>query len=61
LQEITNMRMERARTLLRETRETIASISSSCGFNDPNYFTKAFRRHHACSPQTYRTSSAALA
>lgn len=57
LQELTNMRMERARTLLRDTRETIASLSSACGFNDPNYFTKAFRRHHGCSPQTYRKSS----
>ncbi len=54
LQELTNVRMERARTLLRETFDTVNGIAAACGFTDANYFTKAFRRWHGVSPLKYR-------
>jgi LacI family transcriptional regulator len=57
LQELIEMRMERARTLLRETADTVSDVAASCGFTDPNYFTKAFRRRHAASPLGYRASA----
>lgn len=57
LQELTHVRMERARTLLLETPDTVADIAASCGFNDANYFTKAFRHHHGRSPQVYRAEA----
>lgn len=57
LQELTAIRMERARTLLRETSETVTDISAACGFNEANYFTKTFRLHHGRSPQVYRAAA----
>lgn len=57
LQELLEMRMERARTLLRDTPYTVGEVARACGFSDANYFTKAFRRRHARAPLAYRTSS----
>jgi LacI family transcriptional regulator len=57
LQELTGMRMERARTLLRDTSGTVTEIAAESGFGDPNYFTKAFRQRHGLSPLKYRTDT----
>lgn len=57
LQELTEVRMERARTLLRETLETVTDVAVASGFSDPNYFTKAFRQRHGVSPLKYRERS----
>jgi LacI family transcriptional regulator len=57
LKELTEMRMERARTLLRDTADTVTDVSAACGFADPNYFTKAFRGQHGRSPQNYRSAA----
>jgi len=54
LQELTEMRMERARTLLRETASSVTEVAAACGFAGPNYFTKAFRRKHGVAPLAYR-------
>jgi len=60
LQELTEMRMERARTLLRDTSDTVNAIAAESGFSDPNYFTKAFRRRHGLSPLKYRADAHAI-
>lgn len=57
LQELTGMRMERARTLLRDTSDSVTEIAAASGFGDPNYFTKAFRHRHGGSPLKYRTDT----
>jgi AraC-like DNA-binding protein len=54
LQELTDVRMERARTLLRDSLETVTDIAAASGFSDPNYFTKAFRQRHGVPPLRYR-------
>jgi len=54
LHELTEVRMERARALLRDSLETVTDIARACGFSDPNYFTKAFRQRHSLSPLKYR-------
>ncbi|MDR2849974.1 MAG: XylR family transcriptional regulator [Verrucomicrobiota bacterium] len=54
LQELTDVRMERARTLLRDTLDTVTAIAAASGFSAPNYFSKAFRQHHGVSPLRYR-------
>jgi LacI family transcriptional regulator len=54
LQELTDLRMERARTLLRDSLETVTGIAAASGFSDSNYFTKAFRQRHGVSPLRYR-------
>ena len=60
LQELTELRMERARTLLSDTTDTVNAISAASGFGDPNYFTKAFRRRHGLSPLKYRADAHAI-
>jgi LacI family transcriptional regulator len=57
LQDLTAMRMERARTLLRDTADTVAAVAAACGFSDPNYFTKSFRHRHGRSPLNYRQAA----
>jgi AraC-like DNA-binding protein len=54
LQELTEVRMERARTLLRDTDDTVTEIAAASGFADANYFTKAFRHCHGLAPLRYR-------
>lgn len=53
-QEIRMLRMQRAQHLLRETNLPIAEISSSCGFEEPTSFTRAFRAWTDQSPRQYR-------
>lgn len=54
LAELTEVRMEHARTRLRDSDATVAEVSEACGFADPNYFTKAFRLNSGCAPLKYR-------
>jgi len=49
-----NSRMERAAELLRDPRRHVSEIAYAVGFEDPNYFSKAFRRHFGCAPVEYR-------
>lgn len=53
---VLQQRMERAARLLVNGQLSIKAISSSCGFSDPNYFTKAFRRTYSVSPSEFRTT-----
>ncbi|MDB5561704.1 MAG: AraC family transcriptional regulator [Hyphomicrobiales bacterium] len=49
-------RMARAARLLQSTQLPVLEIALSCGFLDPNYFTKAFRRAFEVSPTEFRVS-----
>ncbi|WP_245443576.1 AraC family transcriptional regulator [Labrys okinawensis] len=49
-------RMQRAARLLINAQLSIKAIASACGFVDPNYFAKAFRRTFAISPSEFRTT-----
>lgn len=60
LQELTEVRMEHARTLLRDTSDTVSEIAAASGFGDPNYFTKAFRQRHGRAPLKYRAEAHAV-
>ncbi|AFH62810.1 helix-turn-helix domain-containing protein [Paenibacillus caseinilyticus] len=48
------LRLSRARTLLRQCRLPITNISYECGFNDSNYFTRRFTKVYGLSPRAYR-------
>ncbi|MGF7030876.1 AraC family L-rhamnose operon regulatory protein RhaS [Paenibacillus mucilaginosus] len=48
------LRLERARTLLRQCGLPIMNISYECGFNDSNYFTRQFTKVYGLSPRAYR-------
>ena len=49
-------RMQRAARLLVTGQLGVKAISSACGFEDPNYFAKVFRRTFAISPSEFRTT-----
>ena len=35
----------------------IAEISAACGFDNPSYFSKQFRRFYQCTPREYRNAA----
>jgi AraC-like DNA-binding protein len=51
---IRSYRLHRARTLLETTDYKIAEIAFRVGFNDPAYFSRAFRKEFGCRPRTLR-------
>lgn len=48
------MRLQHAAKLLRATDINISDISHRVGFNNPSYFTRAFRDQYKMSPKEYR-------
>jgi AraC-like DNA-binding protein len=49
-------RMRRAASLLVSSAVSVKQVSRDCGFEDPNYFAKAFRRRYGASPTEFRTT-----
>lgn len=49
-------RMEHAVELLQNSHLSVLQIARQCGFNQANYFTKAFRRAFNTSPSEFRAS-----
>ncbi len=49
-----NLRMERARRLLRETKRSVIEIGLDVGYTSPSHFTRIFRREVGTSPTEYR-------
>ena len=49
-------RMRRAASLLVSGEASVKQVSLDCGFEDPNYFAKAFRRSFGASPTEFRTT-----
>lgn len=53
---IAGERIALARDLLAEPGLNIAEIGWACGFNEPSYFIRVFRRHTGTTPRAYRQS-----
>ena len=51
---IMNVRIKKAKRLLLYSDMNITKISDSCGFNDPNYFSRAFKKHTNKTPKQFR-------
>ncbi len=51
---VAQMRVDRARELLKTSEMTLAEVAHECGFPDQSYFTKVFRRIAGCTPSEYR-------
>jgi len=51
---IFRMRMERAAHLLRDTNKKIYEISSELGYQNPQHFSKMFRKHYGVTPNEFR-------
>ncbi len=48
------LRLTRARELLRESEVPVKSIAFSCGYTDPHYFARAFRKRFGLAPSAWR-------
>ncbi len=51
---ITRIRLANAIDAVRATPLSVKEIANACGFNDPNYFTRVFRKATGRSPVQYR-------
>jgi AraC-like DNA-binding protein len=51
---VMDLRMRRAQTLLLTTDRRISDIAAECGFDDPLYFSRAFRKRCRFSPREFR-------
>ena len=52
---IRNLRMEKAKILLRERKElSLAEVADLCGYGDYNYFITVFSRETGCAPGAFR-------
>lgn len=51
---IRKLRMEKARTLLKDTDQTVSRIAALCGFSDYNYFCRIFKKENGLSAKKYR-------
>ena len=51
---IANLRMQKARELLRGKTVSITDIALYCGYGDSNYFSRIFRKYNGMTPSEYR-------
>jgi YesN/AraC family two-component response regulator len=51
---VTRIRLEAALKLLKDMRLSVAQVSFAVGYQDPNYFSKVFKKWMNISPQEYR-------
>ena len=49
-----NYRISQATNLIKMTNLTVREIAEQCGFDDPFYFSRAFKKHVGVSPSKYR-------
>lgn len=52
---LTNIRIDRAKVLLKDVSFNIKEVGKSVGYADSNYFTKVFKRSVGMSPSEYRS------
>jgi len=55
---ITDMRLDKARDLLKESRASVKEVSIAVGYNDQNYFSRIFRSKFGMPPTEFRDISA---
>lgn len=51
---LTRIRLANAIDAIRHTPLSVKEVATACGFNDPNYFTRVFRKATGRSPVQYR-------
>lgn len=49
-----NLRMDAARRLLRETKQSVVGIALEVGYSNPSHFSQLFRRETGLAPSDYR-------
>lgn len=58
---LTRYRLQRAAQLLRHSALPVGAVAASVGFQDPFYFSRAFRREMGVTPTAYREAETASA
>ena len=53
---LTNLRMSRAKELLKDERCSMKEICLEVGYSDPNYFSRIFKKNFGVTPTEYRES-----
>ncbi len=53
---LTRVRVEKAKELLADPSLSVKLISSMCGYSDPNYFSRLFKKQTDMTPREYRMS-----
>jgi len=57
LKYMTNLRMKKARSMLsaagHHENMTVAEVARSCGFDDPLYFSRVFKKYYGCAPSEF--------
>ena len=51
---VNQKKLEKAVVLLKNPQFSISEVAYDCGFNDPGYFSKLFKRQYTMSPKNYR-------
>ncbi|MDZ8118464.1 helix-turn-helix transcriptional regulator [Pontiella agarivorans] len=51
---LTELRMEQAKRLLRETSLSIAEVAWASGYRDANYFSRLFKKQNGTTPRSFR-------
>lgn len=51
---LTGLRIDKARELLSTTQLSMKEICQQCGYSDPNYFSKSFKKNVGVTPTEYR-------
>ncbi|WP_010135478.1 two-component regulator propeller domain-containing protein [Ochrovirga pacifica] len=53
---ITSLRFQKAAFLLENKKLNVSEVSFECGFNDPKYFARSFKKYFGMSPKEYKKS-----
>ena len=51
---LTNIRIEKAKELLSTTEYSMKEICAMCGYSDPNYFSRSFKKNVGVTPTEYK-------
>lgn len=49
------LRLQRAKTMLETTKNTVSEIAYACGYSDQSYFIETFRKHYDITPGALRS------
>ncbi|HRQ51296.1 MAG TPA: AraC family transcriptional regulator [Agriterribacter sp.] len=51
------LRLKKAKALLQNPANSIASVALDCGYNDPGYFARVFKQENGTTPQEWRAAN----